>query len=90
MHRCDSVYAAELTRRGFDTWEEEGVKDSLDDRFTSSLAPAFLCITLLELHITFAYDENLILWAAEGVIDLSDLGFTELTFDEDEPPRVLN
>jgi len=86
MHRCDSVYAAELSLRGFEVDGEEPAKPDPNERFPRT----FLHLTCLGLEVTFAYDENLILWAAEGVIDLCDLGFTELTFDEDEPPRVLN
>lgn len=90
MSHANSIYAAELTLRGFDLWQEETVESSLNERFEPRLAPAFLCVTTVTLTITFAYDENLVLWATEGVVDLSDLGFTELEFDDDGPSRVLN
>jgi hypothetical protein len=90
MQHTDSIYAAELRRRGFDHWGEESIKDTFEERLTPSLAPAFLCITINTLDITFAYDEHLVLWAVEGAVDLSDLGFTELEFSDDEPPRVLH
>lgn len=85
-----SIYIAELLLRGFSAWEDETVADELDERFAPSLAPAFLCMNLKRLEITFAYDKNLVLWAAVGTIDLTDLGFTELVFAEDELKRVLH
>lgn len=90
MPNTNSIYAAELTLRGFDLWQEETVERSLSERFVPNLAPAFLSITMSTLTITFAYDENLVLWAIEGAVDLSDLGFTELMFDDEEPSKVLN
>lgn len=90
MHELHSIYAAEFKKRGFDIWGEETTGDELDKRFTPSLAPAFLWVTISKLQITFAYDERMVLWAAEGTIDLSDLGFTQLEFSDDETPRVLH
>ena len=90
MEQTQSIYAAELSLRGFDRWEEDAVADGLNERLTPNLAPAFLCVTLKNLVITFAYDEHLVLWAVKGDVDLSDLGFTELEFSEDEPKRVVH
>lgn len=90
MHATKSIYAAQLRARGFDPWTDPTTTDLLENRLTPSLAPAFLCVTMSDLHVTFAFDECLVLWAVKGVVDLSDLGFCELAFSEDKPPRVLN
>jgi len=90
MQHAASIYAAELIVRGFDIWVEETVGEELENRLKPSLAPAFLCVSMGNLVITFAYDEQCVVWAAKGEIDLSELGFTELELEEDKLPRFLN
>lgn len=90
MQRATSIYATELTLRGFHLWDEETVGQELGNRLRPSLVPAFLWVAMRSLIITFAYDEQCVVWAAEGMVDLSELGFTELELTDDERPRFLN
>ena len=75
-----SLYGGELLSRGFDLWGDEATTEELETRMSASIGPAFLHITLLTIVITFAFDEHGDIWAAEGIVDLSDMGFQQVDF----------
>jgi hypothetical protein len=83
MSEHESPWAAELQKRDFDAWPEVSLDGTLPESALLSL-PVFCRITMLSYRCTFAIDEQEVLWAAEGHVDLSDLGFTEIDFGEEE------
>ena len=90
MSLPQSVYAETLSLRGFDRWEDEGSPRAILETLPFDTIPVFFRITFFELEMTFVLDEYYIFWAAEGVIDLSDLDIAELEFSHEGSTRLMN
>ena len=81
----ESIYADELSELGFDEWsEEDGIAPSDHPDFPDHDLPCFFRVEVPNMPLTFAIDEFKRLWAADGLFDLSYLGFTEMEIRDEE------
>ena len=90
MTILESVHSGALKVRGFDKWVEEGYPRTCLESIPFETPPLFFYITFFTLTMTFVLDEHYYLWAAEGRIDLSELGLEELIVEPPQDPTTLN
>ncbi len=81
----ESRYANELTELGFDEWsEEDGITREDIPVFMDTDLPCFFLVEIPDMPITFVVDELRKVWCADGLIDLSYLGFSEMEINGPE------
>lgn len=81
----ESEHAAELVRLGFEKLDKkDGITYEDIAVFPDSDLPCFFLVDSPTMEVTFAVDEFRTVWEADGLIDLSYLGFSEMEMNDPE------
>ncbi len=86
----ESVHTDALKVRGFDKWIEEGFPNTCLKSIPFETPPLFFYLTFFTLTMIFVLDEHYFFWAAEGKIDLSEIGLEEFNVEAPRDPAGLN